>query len=260
MKPGLVSVTFRQLPPEEIVKLCVSSGLQTIEWGGDVHVPPGDIDEAWRVGEMTRSAGLSITAYGSYYRLGSAEGFSFREVLASAEALAAPAIRVWAGNRGSVETDEAGRGAVAEDALRCADLAGAKGISLCYEFHGGTLTDTTESAVALLAGTEHPFIRSLWQPPHGKTLEESLYSLRAMVPRLHHVHVFHWWPDPAHRLALADGRQRWEAFVSELQSSIKDVDFLLEFVCADDPLALPEDARTLREILARHVPDGERGV
>ena len=251
MKPGLVSVTFRRLSPEEIVELSVSSGLQTIEWGGDVHVPPGDIAGASRIGEMTRRAGLSIAAYGSYYRLGTAAaGATFEEVLASAEALGAPSIRVWAGNRGSADADESGRKAVAEDALRCADLAGAKGISICYEFHGGTLTDTTESAVALLAGTGHPFIRSLWQPPHGKTLEECLASLRAMSPRLHHVHVFHWGPDPADRLALADGRERWEAYVSELKSSSKDVDFLLEFVRGDDPSALREDARTLRDILA----------
>ncbi len=250
MNPGLVSVTFRRLSPKEIVDLCVSSGLRTIEWGGDVHVPPDDPAGASRVGEMTRMAGLSIAAYGSYYRLASG-GSSFADVLASAEALGAPAIRVWAGDRGSAETDEAGRMAVADDAMRCADLAGAKGISICYEFHGGTLTDTTESAVALLAATEHPFIRSLWQAPHGKTPGECLASLRAMIPRLHHIHVFHWWPDPVNRLPLSDGRERWEAYVSELKSTSSDCDFLLEFVRGDDPAALREDARTLREILSR---------
>lgn len=229
---------------------CVKSGLQAIEWGGDVHVPPGDVGRASRVGELTRATGLSITAYGSYYRLAGSEGTSFEEVLATAAALGAPAIRVWAGSRGSADTDAAGRKAVAEDALRCADLAGARGISICYEFHDGTLTDTTESAVALLAETEHPFVQTLWQPPHGKPLEECLTSLRALRPRLHHVHVFHWWPDPGHRHALADGRERWEAYVAELKSCSGDADLLLEFVRNDDPNTLPEDAQTLREILA----------
>ncbi len=250
MKPGLVSVTFRRLSPREVVDLCVSSGLQTIEWGGDVHVPPDDTAAASRVGEMTRMAGLSIAAYGSYYRLG-AGGDSFDAVLAGAEALGAPAIRVWAGDRGSADTGDAGRMAVADDAMRCADLAGAKGISICYEYHDRTLTDTTESATALLAATQHPFIRSLWQPPHGKSPRECLNSLRAVLPRLHHIHVFHWWPEPDNRLPLADGRDRWEAYVSELTSSSIDRDFLLEFVRGDDPPALREDARTLREILSR---------
>ena len=250
MKPGLVSVTFRQLSPESIVDLCVKSGLQTVEWGGDVHVPPGDAGAASRVGEMTREAGLSITAYGSYYRLAVPDGAPFREILSSAVALGAPAIRVWAGNRGSADADEASRKAVADDALRCADLAAERGISICYEFHGGTLTDTTESALALLAETEHPFVRSLWQPPHGLSLEECLASLRCIMPRLHHVHVFHWWPDHAHRHALADGRERWEAYVAELKAASKDADLLLEFVRGDDPLLLEEDARTLADILA----------
>ena len=250
MKPGLVSVTFRQLSPESIVEICVKTGLQAVEWGGDVHVPPGDASVAAHVGEITRAAGLKITAYGSYYRLAASTGSSFEDVLAAAEALGAPAIRVWAGNRGSADTDAAGRKAVEEDALRCADLAGSRGISICYEFHDGTLTDTTESALALLAGTEHPFVRSLWQPPHGKTLDECLASLRAMMPRLHHVHAFHWWPDPGHRHALAAGRERWEAYVAELRASSKEVDLLLEFVRDNDPLALPEDTQTLRDILA----------
>jgi sugar phosphate isomerase/epimerase len=249
MNPGLVSVTFRHLTPETIVDLCVKSGLETIEWGGDVHVPPGDAVAASRVGEMTREAGLSITAYGSYHRLASQEGTPFKDVLSAAVALGAPAVRVWAGSRGSADTDRTGRRAVAEDAVRCADLAGAYGIFLCYEFHDGTLTDTTDSAVELLAETEHPFIRTLWQPPHRKTLEECLASLRALMARLHHIHVFHWWPDPSHRCALAEGRERWEAYVAELNAASKDADLLLEFVRGDDPTALEEDARTLRDIL-----------
>jgi sugar phosphate isomerase/epimerase len=253
MKPGLVSVTFRKLPAQEIVDLCVRSGLKTIEWGGDVHVPPGDVLCASRIGDLTRSAGLSISAYGSYYRLASGE--DFERVLACAEALGAPAIRVWAGQQGSAATGLNTRRAVIEDALLCADLAGSKGISICYEFHDGTLMDTTESAIALLAETEHPFIQSLWQPPHGQSLENCLKSLRAIMHRLHHVHVFHWWPDPGTRHPLADGQERWNAYVAELCVSSKRPDLLLEFVCNDDPSLLAGDAQTLLGILANPSPE-----
>ena len=248
MRPGLVSVSFRQLTPDKILELCKESGLQVLEWGGDVHVPHGDLDAAARVGEATRAAGLSVAAYGSYYRLGVPDGPTFDAVLGSAVALGAPAIRVWAGNRGSAETDAAGRQAVVEDAMRCADLAAEQGIYLCYEFHQGTLADTTSSALELLAATVHPFVRSLWQPPHGESLEDCVASLRAIRPRLHHVHVFHWWPDPAHRHPLADGRERWAAYVAELRGC--PVDLLLEFVRNDDPDLLREDAEALREIIA----------
>ena len=40
--PGLCSVTMRQLGVEEVAKLAAESGLRAIEWGGDIHVPPGD--------------------------------------------------------------------------------------------------------------------------------------------------------------------------------------------------------------------------
>ncbi len=39
-----------------------------------------------------------------------------------------------------------------------------------------------------------PLIRFSWQPPHGSPEENSLATLRAMLPHLVHVHVFEWCP------------------------------------------------------------------
>ena len=251
MLPGLVSITFRQLTPQQIVELCCKNQLQVIEWGGDVHVPHGDTEIASQVGRLTRLHGLDVAAYGSYYRLAAspAQGLPFSSVLDSAVALETKAIRVWAGNRGSADSDAAWRDEVIQDALHCADLAAEKGITICYEFHGGTLTDTLESTCNLLAATEHPFIKTLWQPPHGRALEECLHGLRTLAPRLHHVHGFHWWPDPSHRLPLRSGKDRWTAYVSELRDLGVDANILLEFVAGDSPEALTDDAAFLNEVL-----------
>jgi sugar phosphate isomerase/epimerase len=251
MKTGLVSVSFRTLNPAAIIELCLQAGLGSIEWGGDIHVPHGDEKSGADVGALTRSAGLSVAAYGSYYRLASPNGPDFSSVLSTAVALGAPVIRVWAGTRGSADVGLAEKKAVADDALRCADLAASRDICLAYEFHEGTLTDTTESAMELLRATDHPFIKTLWQPPHGRSLQECVGSLHALQPRLHHLHVFHWWPDSSCRLPLADGRDRWAAYVAELRASMKDCALLLEFVRGDDPSCLQEDATTLREICSR---------
>ena len=148
--------------------------------------------------------------------------------------------------------DAAARQAVVNDALRCADLAAEKRIQICYEFHGGTLTDTVESACDLLAATEHPFIKTLWQPTIGASREECLAELRLMAPRLHHVHAFHWWPDYSHRYPLREGADCWSAYVSELRALGCDPDILLEFVVGDDLASLPEDARFLNELLGDH--------
>ena len=53
---GLTSVTFRGLSPAEILRLACRAGLQCVEWGGDVHVPPEDPALARRVGDATRAA------------------------------------------------------------------------------------------------------------------------------------------------------------------------------------------------------------
>jgi 3-dehydroshikimate dehydratase len=52
--PGLVSVTLRSLPPQEIIALAVKAGMKAIEWGGDVHVPPGDVAAASEIGRLRR--------------------------------------------------------------------------------------------------------------------------------------------------------------------------------------------------------------
>ena len=48
-RTGLVSVTFRKLTPEKIIELVSEAGLNAIEWGGDVHVPHGDLKRAAEV-------------------------------------------------------------------------------------------------------------------------------------------------------------------------------------------------------------------
>lgn len=73
---GLVSITYRKLTPAEIIPLVRDAGLSCIEWGSDVHVPQTDLENARRVGEMTREAGLTVSSYGSYYRLGAGQDFA----------------------------------------------------------------------------------------------------------------------------------------------------------------------------------------
>src|SRR5580658_9140837 len=106
--PGLVSITFRALSPSQIIERMVQAQLSHVEWGGDIHVPAGDIARAGEVRRWTEEAGLQCAAYGSYYRLGVAgEGTpDFQRVLDSAIALGVPTIRVWAGNKGSADTTE----------------------------------------------------------------------------------------------------------------------------------------------------------
>jgi sugar phosphate isomerase/epimerase len=251
IKSGLVSVSFRKLTPQMIVDLCAQAGVASIEWGGDVHVPHGDIDQARRVRQMTEDAGLTVASYGSYYRAGWGEPCPFETVVETAEALGAPTIRVWAGKKGSVEADANDRNLVVQDSLRCADLAAQAGIGVAYEWHVGTLTDTNESARWLLDMVAGANIKSYWQPPMHTTLAYNLAGLDIVRRCLGNVHVYHWHMDSAARLPLAVGESVWMQYLAKVASIAGDRFAMLEFVKDDAPENFVTDAATLKAWLAR---------
>ena len=249
--PGLVSVTFRKLTPVEIIALVRQAELHCLEWGGDIHVPHGDLGRAREVRQQTREAGLTVAAYGTYYKVHQSEGagLRFETVLETAVALGAPTIRVWAGAAGSAKADAAYRATVATEARRIAGLAQAAGITVSSEYHGGTLTDTDASAQQFLRETNHPNFYTYWQPQvAGATVESNLAGLRGILPRLTHVHCYHWL-DAQHR-PLAEGTDCWQQYFAAVKSSGRDHCALLEFVAGDDPANFLRDAATLRQLVA----------
>ncbi|MDR1011562.1 MAG: TIM barrel protein, partial [Opitutaceae bacterium] len=212
-----------------------------------MHAPPGNTVHANAVGRRTRDAGIAITAYASYYRLDASEqeGVSFASILDTAVALGAPVIRVWAGSRMKEAECPDHRKHALDDALRIAGIAKAAGRAIAFEYHSNTFADTPESAEAFLADATHPAIFSLWQPPNGQSDDCCVRSLEGILARLHHVHVFHWWPDAGTRLPLAAGEARWRRFLKLLEDKCKvagDVDLLLEFVAGDSESQLLQDA------------------
>jgi 3-dehydroshikimate dehydratase len=252
---GLVSITFRKLAPREIVDLVVESGLQGIEWGGDIHVPHGDVSKARTVRVMTEDAGLQISAYGSYYRVGYEDPCPFEAVLESTVALGTSIVRVWAGRVGTDAADEETWERVIKDSRRIGDLAAEAGVTVVYEFHGGTLTDTNASARSLLERVGHKDVQTYWQPPRGADLGTCLEGLEGIMPWLTHVHVFSWRePEqrgPAIRLPLADGEDAWSHFLPVIASSGRDCFAEIEFVRDDDPAQFLEDAATLSRWLQK---------
>lgn len=245
IRPGLVSVTFRQLEAREIVDLVAQAGLEGIEWGGDIHVPPGDFAQAREVSRITRDAGLAVASYGSYYRL---DGNDFETVLETAVALEAPNIRIWAGRTGSDETPPEGWAAAVADGRRIAQLAADAGITLSFEFHQGTLCDTAQTTLALLNEIGSESFRTYWQPLPGQ-------DLQVLVPHLSNLHVFHWSPEGRH--PLADGEAAWHRYLDAVAPD-KDRWALLEFVLNDSPEQFLRDAETLRQWLA--MPVGGQGA
>lgn len=253
IKSGLCSITFRQMEPDAVIQAVAKAGLDGIEWGGDIHVVPGDAAHARAVGEATRSAGLEVSSYGSYYRLGKADPpHPFSAVLESAEALGAPVIRVWAGECGSEAATEAHRQAVVEDGRRVAREAGAAGLEVALEYHGNSLTDTRDSALWLLEAVNEPNFKTYWQPPIGQEDGLCLGDLDELKPYLSHLHVFQWVLQEGQliRRPLEEGLERWGAFFGKAVAQGGDRYALMEFVRDDDPAQFYEDSATLKGLLS----------
>ena len=244
IRPGLVSITFRKLTPREIVDLAAKSGLETIEWGGDIHVPHGDVGAATSAAKMTADAGLKTAAYGSYYRVGHEEPVPFERIVVSAIMLDAPTIRVWAGRRGSADADDAYRAEVVSESQRIAAMAQDAGLTVSFEYHRNTLTDTGKSARRLMEEIDHPAVRCYWQPPIGAPVEDCLGGLRGILPHLTNVHVYHWDPG-AERRPIAEGAEEWRQYLEVVAGTGREHAAMIEFVRDNSEEAFIADAMTL---------------
>lgn len=243
MRSGLCSVTFRQLAVGEVVRVAAEAGLQAIEWGGDVHVPPGDPAAAETARAATEQAKLVVSSYGSYYRVGGQENPSWDSVMRTAHALGTDLIRVWAGTVGSAQASPAYREEVIRELRDLCLQAESRGQRLALEFHAHTLTDTAQSTRNLLVSVARPNLTSYWQMTRGLPPAAQLASLEPVHPHLSHVHVHYLSEAGRHPLAEATF---WPEVLRVAANAPGEHTALLEFVPGDDPAALPREAATLR--------------
>ena len=249
MHTGLVSITFRSLSARDVVDLVAEAGLDGIEWGGDVHAPHGDVSAAREVAAMTREAGLRVLAYGSYYRVGHTTDVPFDRVIDSARALGAEVVRIWAGKGPFNEMTEADHERVVDETQQLADRAAEAGLTLAFEYHRGTLTETADSARRLLTDIDRANVKTLWQPDPRLSVDQNDAALRTVLPWLINLHVFSWQSDGT-RLPLADGESAWRRYFQSARQAGDSAAALIEFVQNDAPDQFRQDAQTLRQWMA----------
>ncbi|WP_193596996.1 sugar phosphate isomerase/epimerase family protein [Microbacterium sp. YJN-G] len=248
VRPGLCSVTFRQLAPDEIVARAADAGLEVIEWGGDVHVPPGDPVRAAEVARVTTEAGLSVCSYGSYFRADADE--SLTPILDSAEALGTDRVRVWAGRVDSADATPQEYDRIVARMRDAAAEAADRGIGLALEYHRGTVADTPDAVLRLLAEVGSRALTTYWQPSVGAPDAVALAEFDAIAAHTSAVHVFSWWPQ-AERLRLHEREDLWTRLAAAASAlSAPPRDALIEFVPDDDPALLGPEAATLLRWLA----------
>lgn len=258
--PGVCSVTFRSRSVEAVAGLAAQAGLTAIEWGGDVHVPPGDAAAAARVVAACAADGIAVCGYGSYLGAGGPPSHDeIARVIDTTVAIGARSLRVWAQFGVEPGAADATVAPVVDGLRAVASAAAVHGIVVGIEFHGGTLTATPASARALLAAVGAPNLGVGWQPPywdpdhHGDAGAQLDELARSLV----HVHVYEWEPDTTRR-PLASGTPRWAAVCTTLRALAADDRMMtlpmprcafLEFVADDDPEQFARDAATLRALV-----------
>lgn len=261
IKPGLTSVSFRKLSVAEVAQLAYRASLAAIEWGGDIHVPHGDISAARAARQATLDRGLAISSYGSYYRIGESEeqGHPFDAVLDTALELETEMIRVWAGSFDSEDVSIPDWADAVADAQRICDAAAVAGVTIALEWHGKTITNTLKSTQRFLRDVSRANLMTYWQPRTGEPAEKNLAELEQMLPYLANVHVFQWTRGAGGktiRHALAEGKGEWTAYLKAANSAdnAEERYALLEFVRDDDPEQMFADADCLSELLEKIQP------
>ena len=243
IKPGLVSVTFRKLSPEEIIGLCKKAGISAIEWGSDVHAK--DAEAAKKIAELMTANDMQTVSLGSYYKAGTGQDFApFLEI---ALALGAPNIRIWAGEKNPEDADASYRASIIRDTQKACDMAAEHNIDISFEYHGNTLTNTQQSALLLLSEVDRKNVYSYWQPLGGTSHEQNLSNVKELcdINKLKNIHAYYW--TGGGRLPLGDGRDVWKQYFDIADGHCDSA--LLEFVINDEPAMFLADAASLKEIL-----------
>ncbi|MBE6570927.1 MAG: sugar phosphate isomerase/epimerase [Ruminococcaceae bacterium] len=249
MTPGLTSITFRNKTVSEIVELVKKSGLSSIEWGGDIHCPPNDEESARLAFVQTKKAGLAVSSYGSYFRLGVNNTSEFDAVCATAILLGTDTVRIWAYNKDhDLVTPEEYHNCISE-AKTISEIAKKHGITVCFEYHRGTLTRSAVFSKKLIRDIDRENIRLYWQPNPEISHKENCIELETVLPYVVNIHCFDWtWDGKNVRHPLSHGTDEWKNYLLLAQKgNVQNV--LIEFVKDDTDAQLYEDAAALCKML-----------
>ena len=210
-KLGLVSISFRQNSPREILDAVKAAGLTCIEWGSDVHAPCTDTARLTELVALQKEFGISCCSYGTYFRLGVTPLNELPKYIPAAKALGADIIRLWCGDRDTADYAQADRAALLADCKAAAAIAEKENVTFCLECHNHTFTNDAEGALWLMEKVNSKHFRMYWQPNQFKSTEENLRYARLIAPYTVNLHVFNW--EGHGKFPLREGASLWEQYL-----------------------------------------------
>ena len=242
---GLVSVSFRNLSPKNTIENAAFCNLLGIEWGSDVHVPIGDLDNAKKVKLFSEKYNIKSFAYGSYYRLGQGN-IPFKDVAQTAAELNAPIIRIWGGTKSPSDIDIREYDNLVEEAKQISEISAEYGSIIALECHLGTITEDYNSAIKFLNDVGCNNFKTYWQPNQTRDFEYNLKAAKMLAPYTVGIHMFHW--DTKKRYPLCEGKNEWTEYLKMFDKD-SDIPVMLEFMHDDRIESLKDTAKTMFEII-----------
>jgi len=206
------------------------------------------------IADLSRSAGIAASSYGSYVRAGTTNARDqFGIAIDATEALGAGNIRVWAGDAARAHVSDADFGRAVDDLSYMAAACARRDLTISVEFHRRTLTEHAHDAVVLFEAVGADNLFSYWQPVPDRGLEIWTQELDLLAPYLSDLHVFHWISkDGADvRRPLSQGATYWEVLMEKAQPTDRwphPATAYLEFVHDGSEPQFYEDMTELRKL------------
>lgn len=244
MELGLVSISFRGLTAEQIMKAVKKAGLTCVEWGSDVHAPCNVPEKLTEIVALQQQYGLTCSSYGTYFWLGWDDIAQLPDYIRAAKILGTNILRLWCGKKDPDSILPEEKEKLFADCKAAAAMAERENVILCLECHNNTYTQTKEGALELMQYVNSPAFRMYWQPNQHRSIEENISYIQLLKDYVTHIHVFQWKGND--RFPLLDGFAEWQGYLAQLGT---DHTLLLEFMPDDQIETLPYEADALKKIV-----------
>ena len=248
-KLGLVSVSFRDLSPREILEGTKSTALTCIEWGSDVHAPCSDTERLYGIAALQTEYGITCSSYGTYFRLGQTPIEELENYISAAKILGTDILRLWCGTKSGSNMTDTERDTLVGECRRAARIAEAHGVSLCMECHKKTFTESCNDAVYLMNEVNSQHFKMYWQPFQWQSPAQNVNNAEKIAPYAEHIHVLNWRDDAngvLQKYPLSDAVNDWRAYLEKFSG---DRTLLLEFMPNGSIEELSSEAKALESII-----------
>jgi sugar phosphate isomerase/epimerase len=195
MQLGLCTITNKDASPVDIVYTAGDIGFDGVEvWGGHLDGPADETIDA--IVTAAAEVGVTIETYGAYLRCGGDDfAAELDDDLATATALGANTIRVWAGEQEYGDHDAAHWEQVVADLQTVTERAASDGLTVTVEKHSGTLTNNADGAERLVEAVDHPACGLNYQPGFGIPAAQLEREAERLAPLSNQVHISGRRPD-----------------------------------------------------------------